>query len=174
MERANDRTSCIVCGPDKETGLYYYRARYYDPMEGRFISKDPIGFKGGINVYAYVQNNPIDLTDPNGLRGGQTGNANARTDCSALVDIFNDMLSFFGSIPRANETLAIVDGMRASIPCGVKRSVTICFRPGSPPTDVTVNLADGAWTKPHSGLSCPMTYEITGYQGCECMRCHHD
>ena len=34
---------------DKETGLYYYRARYYDPMEGRFISKDPIGFKGGIN-----------------------------------------------------------------------------------------------------------------------------
>jgi RHS repeat-associated protein len=36
---------------DKETGLYYYRARYYDPMEGRFISKDPIGFKGGINIY---------------------------------------------------------------------------------------------------------------------------
>ena len=32
---------------DKELGLYYYRARYYDPMEGRFISKDPIGFAGG-------------------------------------------------------------------------------------------------------------------------------
>lgn len=52
---------------DKETGLYYYRARYYDPMEGRFISKDQIGFEAGINLYSYVQNNPINLVDPSGL-----------------------------------------------------------------------------------------------------------
>jgi len=52
---------------DKETGLHYYRARYYDPMEGRFISKDPIAFEGGINVYAYTFNNPIRFTDPFGL-----------------------------------------------------------------------------------------------------------
>lgn len=51
---------------DKETGLYYYRKRYYDPMEGRFVSKDPIGFRGGINLYGYVYNNPIILTDPYG------------------------------------------------------------------------------------------------------------
>jgi len=51
---------------DKETGLYYYRARYYDPMEGRFISKDPIGIAGGINLYGYVQNNPVMMTDPTG------------------------------------------------------------------------------------------------------------
>lgn len=52
---------------DKETGLYYYNARYYDPMEGRFISKDPIGIRGGINLYSYVQNNPVNFTDPTGL-----------------------------------------------------------------------------------------------------------
>jgi len=52
---------------DKETGLYYYRARYYDPMEGRFISKDPIGYQGGINVYAYAHNNPLRYVDPKGL-----------------------------------------------------------------------------------------------------------
>jgi RHS repeat-associated protein len=52
---------------DKETGLYYYRARYYDPMEGRFIQKDPIGFKGGVNIYAYTKNNPINFRDPTGL-----------------------------------------------------------------------------------------------------------
>jgi len=53
---------------DKETGLYYYRLRYYDPMEGRFISKDPIGFEGGdVNLFGYVQNNPINATDPIGL-----------------------------------------------------------------------------------------------------------
>ena len=51
---------------DKETGLYYYRARYYDPMEGRFVRKDPIGFEGGINLYNYVESNPINYTDPSG------------------------------------------------------------------------------------------------------------
>ncbi len=49
-----------------ETGLYYYRARYYDPTVGRFISEDPIGFGGGINFYAYVRNDPVILTDPLG------------------------------------------------------------------------------------------------------------
>ncbi|WP_041245337.1 phospholipase A2 [Geotalea uraniireducens] len=59
---------------DKETGLYFYRARYYDPMEGRFISKDPVGFKGGINIYAYVSNNVVNDTDPSGLYPGPCGN----------------------------------------------------------------------------------------------------
>jgi RHS repeat-associated protein len=52
---------------DKEIGLYYYRARYYDPLEGRFISKDPAGFDGGINLYGYTSNNPINFADPSGL-----------------------------------------------------------------------------------------------------------
>jgi RHS repeat-associated protein len=53
---------------DLELGLYYYRARYYDPMEGRFISKDPIGFAGGdVNVYRYVGNDVVMRTDSFGL-----------------------------------------------------------------------------------------------------------
>jgi RHS repeat-associated protein len=52
---------------DSETAIYEYRARYFDPNVGRFISQDPIGFKGGINFYAYVGNNPINLFDPTGL-----------------------------------------------------------------------------------------------------------
>ena len=51
------------------TGLYYYRARYYTPELQRFISEDPIGFHGGdVNFYAYVGNDPANYTDPNGLR----------------------------------------------------------------------------------------------------------
>jgi RHS repeat-associated protein len=50
------------------TGLYYYRARYYDPKIQRFISSDPIGLAGGLNTYAYVENNPIAFIDPHGLR----------------------------------------------------------------------------------------------------------
>ncbi len=53
---------------DSETGLYFYRARYYDPKAGRFVSRDPIGFGGGdVNLFAYVKNNPINYTDPEGL-----------------------------------------------------------------------------------------------------------
>src|SRR5262249_37631955 len=52
---------------DSETNLYYYRARYYDPQAGRFLSEDPIGFDGGINFYAYVSANPVNMVDPGGL-----------------------------------------------------------------------------------------------------------
>jgi RHS repeat-associated protein len=48
-------------------GLYFYRARYYDPVLKRFISEDPIGLAGGINSHAYVGGNPISATDPTGL-----------------------------------------------------------------------------------------------------------
>lgn len=50
-----------------QTGLYYYRARYYDAQVKRFVSSDPIGRQGGINQYAYVHNNPLSFIDPNGL-----------------------------------------------------------------------------------------------------------
>lgn len=52
---------------DPETGLYFYRARYYDAKGGRFISEDPIGLKGGINKFAYVKNNSVNKRDPFGL-----------------------------------------------------------------------------------------------------------
>jgi RHS repeat-associated protein len=52
---------------DRETGLYYYRARYYDPKAGRFLSEDPIGIAGGIDLYAYARNNPVKFMDPMGL-----------------------------------------------------------------------------------------------------------
>jgi RHS repeat-associated protein len=52
---------------DTESGLYYYRFRYYDARVGRFLSEDPIGFWGGINFYAYLNNNPINSNDPYGL-----------------------------------------------------------------------------------------------------------
>jgi RHS repeat-associated protein len=50
-----------------QTGLYFYRARYYDPVLKRFISEDPIGLLAGTNYYAYVSGNPVSLTDASGL-----------------------------------------------------------------------------------------------------------
>jgi RHS repeat-associated protein len=53
---------------DKETGLYYYRARYYNPQIGRFLQTDPIGYDAGMNLYRYCANNPVTLKDPSGQR----------------------------------------------------------------------------------------------------------
>ena len=49
------------------SGLYYYRARTYSPAWGRFLQPDPIGVTGGINLYAYVLNDPLNAVDPSGL-----------------------------------------------------------------------------------------------------------
>ena len=52
---------------DAETGLHYNRYRYYDPSIGRYISADPIGQAGGVNLYTYVLNDPVNWMDPFGL-----------------------------------------------------------------------------------------------------------
>jgi RHS repeat-associated protein len=49
------------------TGLYSYRARYYEPSAARFVSEDILDFAAGPNLYAYVGDRPLDLTDPTGL-----------------------------------------------------------------------------------------------------------
>jgi len=53
---------------DPETGLWQYRARYYHPQLGQFLSHDPIGTKDDPNLYLYVANDPVNRTDPTGMQ----------------------------------------------------------------------------------------------------------
>jgi RHS repeat-associated protein len=50
-----------------KTGLYYFRARWYDTITGRWLSNDPIGISGGLNQYVFCANNPVNSRDPFGL-----------------------------------------------------------------------------------------------------------
>lgn len=110
-----------------DTGLYYYRARYYDPQLKRFISEDPIGLAGGINSYAYVKNNPLLFVDPTGeaetaigrlmaslcvakqcdaIRRGVGGGA--RSWSSALGDCISDLNAYSQTHPGELEALQAV------------------------------------------------------------------
>ncbi len=98
---------------DEESGLYFYRARYYDPQVGRFISRDPIGVRGGINLYAYVENDPTNRIDPSGLGGSNDdgGGGDGGTSCDKSkrrcprdsMDLYDEYVKseqwFNGSVP---------------------------------------------------------------------------
>ena len=93
---------------DSETGLYYYRARYYDPQTARFSSEDPLGFGGkDVNFYAYVKNSPMNFDDPFGLKldpkpgsGPQGG-----------IDLTNyyAAINYLGQDPAAAQMIALLD-----------------------------------------------------------------
>jgi RHS repeat-associated protein len=70
---------------DAETGLYYYRARYYDYATARFLQPDPIGYADGVNLYTYVGNNPLSWTDPFGLCKEEAGKEGIPTWKKVLV-----------------------------------------------------------------------------------------
>jgi RHS repeat-associated protein len=53
---------------DQETGLNYNYFRYYNPATGRYVTPDPIGLTGGINLWTYTRNNPVNFIDPLGLQ----------------------------------------------------------------------------------------------------------
>jgi RHS repeat-associated protein len=106
------------------TGLYYYRARYYHPGLQRFVNEDPIEFAGGqYNLYAYVDNNPVNLYDPSGLAAAdnwafgeiRSWAVTSITDLSAPPELGAAKASIAAACSRGNQC-ASADGSNAKAP----------------------------------------------------------
>src|SRR5271170_6280916 len=69
LGRENDNDDAMA----NPNGIYYLRNRYYSPGLGRFLSRDPSGIAGGVNLYAYASDDPTDFADPSGLGQGLDG-----------------------------------------------------------------------------------------------------
>jgi RHS repeat-associated protein len=92
------------------TGLYYYRARYYNPSVGRFISQDPTGLRGGINAYVYAGDNPTNFTDPLGLSPNSDGIPDCGMDC---VRTPQEQAAIEEAITARDNQLAAIEGADA-------------------------------------------------------------
>ncbi len=111
------------------------RARYYDAQIGRFISEDPIGFQGGLNLYAYVGGNPLILVDPSGLGSTEAFNS---TQGDSLNDIrFSAGLQVGGQVGvkgiiglEANVNLLRAEGSIVSGKSGFRSSFDLALSAG--------------------------------------------
>jgi RHS repeat-associated protein len=104
---------------DPETSLYYYRARYYAPQIGRFVSEDPIRFDAGTDFFAYVHNNPTRFKDPSGLL-----NIDGSCDCAGFIkdDVQSEAQKALGAAARiTNPGLrdCVIDHLnKGTVKCG--------------------------------------------------------
>jgi RHS repeat-associated protein len=105
---------------DSETGIYYYRARYYDPITGRFLSEDPIRFGGGVDFYRYAFNNSVNFEDPFGLDANTWTYGEIRSYAIgpppgyAPPQGLGDAKASIGAVCSLNGICADVDGSRAT------------------------------------------------------------
>ncbi len=127
----NDGNYFRYCGEyyDTETGFIYLRARYYDPMVGRFTSVDPI--KDGLNWYAYCAGNPVMFVDSNGLWIETAWDATSWF--ASLCDVINEPKSFWNWAGLIGDTVDFIPYLT-----GVGETIKVLKY-----SDEVVDIADG-------------------------------
>jgi RHS repeat-associated protein len=139
-------------------GLYYYRSRYYSPNLQRFISEDPIGVAGGLNVFAYVNNSPTNFRDPSGLildtiidiisigydiyRLATDGRKNLAENLTSLgLDLAGALIPFATGLGAANRAVNHADDVMRFADDAADAARGLCFLAG---TKVATDRGDTA------------------------------
>jgi RHS repeat-associated protein len=118
---------------DADTGLYYYKNRYYSPKLGRFLSKDPLGMIDGPNLYAYVNNDPTNWVDPMGTTILPWGDENGTDDDVYIEDPVGDIFGIPSGDPEMDDVAISENGAMNSgqsagdCPFGEERVVYVGF-----------------------------------------------
>jgi RHS repeat-associated protein len=100
----------------REAGLYYYKARFYDPSLRRFLNPDPIGYADGLNMYGYVGGDPVNGTDPSGL--SECDASIQGTECPPKEEPPNDEIIVWGqNFMRGFQSTGVFGGR--ALPPGV-------------------------------------------------------
>jgi RHS repeat-associated protein len=137
-----------------DSSQYYYRARYYDPGLGRFLSEDPFGFKGGYNLHSYVNNDPVNSIDPLGL---------VAWTCRFLVATANNYAGPGAGAFLANCTSECVAGerVRAKLAGSIVGSSVGLLLGGFATSDIVLN--DGARVPDPHNLEGLILYASVGF-----------
>ncbi len=138
---------------DVETGLHYNWHRFYDPETGRYITADPIGLAGGMNLYAYVGGNPVNRIDPWGLNAANRDAADAIKNNPIVKDTAWGLWRDSKSFPSNDK----FEYFAACYYC-CESGETICFKDKAPahPTIPRAYIANFPNEKTHKGEVCKL------------------
>ncbi|MBQ7589898.1 MAG: RHS repeat-associated core domain-containing protein [Verrucomicrobia bacterium] len=137
---------------DYDTALYYFRARWYEPETGRWLSPDPIGISGGLNLYAFCGNDPVNFVDPMGLwpdwdvvGGYLSGFAEGAIGGAAMM--IDDAIPFFDPFSSAYEDECgnIDDAYKATQVCAGIAGMALPIGPGKAKAAVGGTKVVGAY-----------------------------